>query len=264
MTTLKRQAIAAALIGFFQASTALATEAKLGLGAGVVPDYEGSDNYQFIPFPSFEIEHEGFKLQSSQLGIEADIVPFEVIQAGPIIRYDMGRDGDVRDDFVARLPEVDGSVEVGGYIASGLPLSMLGMDSEAILFAKLSGVQGLDGGHEGAVFEGTLGIIAPVSDQLQIITAISTSYMSSDYAESYYSISAAGAAASGLAQYDADSGFKDIGVGVIATYNLTEQWSLTGIGAYKLLINDAAGSPVVKDRGSEDQFFGGFSIGYKF
>jgi MipA family protein len=237
---------------------------RIGIGAGTAPDYEGSDDYGFFPFPFFDMSYQGFGLRSNRLGVEADVFPMDALAAGPIVRYDMGRDDDVKDSFVKQLPEVDGSVEVGGFVGTGLPLRFIGMDSDAIITARLEFVQGLNGGHEGATATGSLGLVAPLSSDLTLITSVSTTYMSSDYADAYFSISGPASSASGLAAYEADAGFKDVSVSAIVDYGITENVSLTAIGSYSRLIGDAADSPIVKDRGDENQFFGGIGLSYTF
>ncbi|MFN0192485.1 MAG: MipA/OmpV family protein [Aestuariivirga sp.] len=259
-----RLAAACVCLAALSAGQGVAAEVKLGVGAAALPDYEGSNEYTFIPFPSFEIEHEGFKLKSSRLGVEADLIPILGLDAGPIVRYNFGRDSGVDDDVVSLLPEIGESVEVGGYIAGGLPLNLLGLDSNSILFARVDVIQGLDGGHEGLTADVATGLITDFSDQFSLITAATASFMSGGYADSMFGISAAGSAASGLAAYDPDGGLKDVGVAFIATYEWTDNWSGTLIGSYKRLVGDAADSPIVKDRGSPDQFFAGVSIGYAF
>jgi MipA family protein len=237
---------------------------KVGIGVGTTPDYEGSDDYAVIPLPFFDMSYQGFGLRSNGLGIEADILPFDGLDAGPILRYDMGRDDDVKDSFVKRLPEVDGSMEVGGFIGTGLPLRMIGMDSDAIITARLEVMQGLNGGHEGATATGSLGLVAPLSPDLTLISSVSTTYMSGDYADAYFSISGPASAASGLGAFEAEAGFKDVSVSAIVDYALTENVSLNAIGSYSRLIGDAADSPIVKDRGDENQFFGGIGLSYTF
>jgi outer membrane protein len=43
-----------------------------------------------------------------------------------------------------------------------------------------------------------------------------------------------------------------------------ERWSATALRAYTRLLGDAADSPVIEDRGNENQWFGGFMINYRF
>jgi MipA family protein len=237
---------------------------RMGLGAGVVPDYPGSDDYKFLPLPNFELSYGGYAFRSSRLGVEADVVAIPGLDAGPIIRYDGGRSSSVNDSAVALLPEIDGSVELGAFVGAGLPLEILGVESQSILTARVEFLQGLDGGHEGSTVGASVGLVSPLTESLTLISAVSTTYISENYADSYFDISAAASAASGLAVYDAGSGFRDVGVSVLANYKLNESWSINGLGSYSRIIGDAASSPVVEDRGSANQFFGGLGFSYTF
>jgi MipA family protein len=236
---------------------------RMGLGVGAAPDYIGSDDYRVIPLPNFELSYAGYALRSSRLGVEADLVGITGLDAGPIIRYDLGR-SDVDDSVVSLLPEVDGSVELGGFVSAGLPLSIVGLENSSILAARVEYLQGLSGGHEGATASGSLSLISPLTDSLTLISSLSTTYMSADYADSYFDVTALGSAASGLPVFDAGAGFRDVGVTFVANYELNENWSLNGIGSFTRLIGDAAASPIVAERGSSNQFLGGLGFSYTF
>jgi MipA family protein len=260
--------ILAFAVSSFAADDNLSAEEKLklrmGLGVGTAPDYIGSDEYTVIPLPNFELSYAGYALRSSRLGVEADLVGITGLDAGPIVRYDRGRSSDVDDSVVALLPEVDGSVELGGFVSAGAPLSVIGLESSSILAARVEYLQGLDGGHEGATAAASLSLISPVTDSLTLISSLSTTYMSGNYADSYFDVSALGSAASGLPIYDAGAGFRDLGVTFIANYELDENWSVNGVGSFTRLIGDAAASPIVAERGSSNQFLGGLGFSYTF
>jgi MipA family protein len=259
--------ILAFAVSSFAADDNLSAEEKLklrmGLGVGAAPDYDGSDDYRVIPLPNFELSYAGYALRSSRLGVEADLVGITGLDAGPIIRYDLGR-SDVSDNVVALLPEVDGSVELGGFISAGAPLSIIGLESSSILAARVEYLQGLDGGHEGATAAASLSLISPVTDSLTLISSLSTTYMSGNYADSYFDVSAIGSAVSGLPVYDAGAGFRDVGITFVANYELNENWSVNGIGSFSRIIGDAADSPIVAERGSSNQFLGGLGFSYTF
>ncbi len=233
---------------------------RMGLGVGTAPDYIGSDDYTVIPFPNFELSYAGYALRSSRLGVEADLVGITGLDAGPIIRYDRGRSSSVDDSVVALLPEVDGSIELGGFVGAGLPLSVIGLDNSSIITGRVEYLQGLGGGHEGATIGASVGLVSPVTDSLTLISSLSTTYMSGSYADSYFDISAAGSAASGLSVFDADNGFRDVGITFVANYELNENWSVNGVGSFTRLIGDAAASPIVAERGSSNQFLGGLGF----
>jgi MipA family protein len=237
---------------------------RMGLGVGAAPDYAGSDEYTVIPLPNFELSYAGYALRSSRLGVEADLVGITGLDAGPILRYDRGRSSNVDDDVVALLPEVDGSVELGGFASAGVPLSVIGLESASILAARVEYLQGLDGGHEGATAAASLSLISPVTDSLTLISSLSATYMSGNYADSYFDVSTLGSVASGLPVYDAGAGFRDLGITFIANYELNENWSVNTVGSFTRLISDAAASPIVAERGSSNQFLGGLGFSYTF
>jgi MipA family protein len=107
-------------------------------------------------------------------------------------------------------------------------------------------------------------LISPLTDSLTLISSLSTTYMSADYANSYFGVTALGSAASGLPVFDAGAGFRDVGVTFVANYELNENWSLNGIGSFTRLLGDAAASPIVAERGSSNQFLGGLGFSYTF
>ena len=59
-------------------------------------------------------------------------------------------------------------------------------------------------------------------------------------------------------------GFKDVGVSLAARYGGREGWGLTGIAAYKRLLQDAEDSPVVDDEGDANQLFASLLVTYGF
>jgi outer membrane scaffolding protein for murein synthesis (MipA/OmpV family) len=81
---------------------------------------------------------------------------------------------------------------------------------------------------------------------------------------SYFGIDAGDAARSGLDEYDADEGFKDASAGATLTYRFLGNWSVAATGLYTRLIGDAEDSPVVADRGDENQFVAGALVSYRF
>ncbi len=82
---------------------------------------------------------------------------------------------------------------------------------------------------------------------------------------SYFGIDAGDAARSGLDQFNADEGFKDVSLRRLADLCAS---SSTGarrrLASYTRLIGDAEDSPVVDDRGDENQLFAGLLINYRF
>ncbi|MCP4215639.1 MAG: MipA/OmpV family protein, partial [bacterium] len=91
-----------------------------------------------------------------------------------------------------------------------------------------------------------------------------TTYASQDYMDAYFSIDADNAARSGLDTFDADAGFKDVGVEVALSYSPWERWNFTTTAGYTRLLGDAADSPIVDDEGNANQYSSGIVVTYNF
>lgn len=116
-----------------------------------------------------------------------------------------------------------------GYIAMNLPGPMDGRDAFTL---RLIGTHDVAEGHGGYVLSPSLRYTAPVGARLRINATGFTTYASDAYVDSYFSITPAGAAASGLRAFDADDGFKDYGLTLSATYDLFEHWGVTAALRY--------------------------------
>ncbi len=232
----------------------------IGAGVGVAPDYEGSDDYRLLPLLALRAGDRGYTVETDRRGVKADLVPSRAIILGPILRYEGGRQ-DVEDERVDRLPEVDAGLEAGlqaGYVFEGVGGPRAG------LRLGLELVQEVAGGHGGMLVTPSIGWSTPVGQALRLSLGASTTWASDDYMENFFGIDARGAAASGLARYDAGAGIKDVGLSTVASYQVTDRVMVTGILSYKHLLGDAADSPVVQDRGTEHQAFFGLTVGYRF
>lgn len=235
----------------------------IGLGVGVTADYQGSDDFKVFPIVPLTYEHRFVKIRTIGLGLEADISQSDYFDAGPLFRFRFARDNDVDNRQVALLPEVDASLELGGFLRSGVPLKMIGFDDPAVIFAQGTVMQDVLGGHGGFLVEGRVGVVRPIGERLTAIVSASTTYGSGEFMDSYFDVTAVGAAASGLPAFDADAGIKDFGATAILDYKINDKWSTTVLGSYSRLVGDAADSPVVSLAGSENQFTVGFAINYK-
>jgi outer membrane protein len=231
------------------------TQVQLGLGAGVAPDYEGSDEYRAVPLLYARVDWASgmFVYLEAGSGLRVNLVPSPNWRLGPVLKYIPARDN-VEDKRVDKLEDVDAAVMLGGFAGYDL--------GRWSTFVQL--VQDVSGSNDGYV--ATLGVSygIPVNDQLLVGFSATTNYASGDYMSTYFGIDAADSARSGLKTYNANAGFKDVGGGVLVQY-----WGWGNIGlrfrmGYVLLVGDAADSPVVKDVGDENQVFGGLMVTYRF
>ncbi|MEQ8601674.1 MAG: MipA/OmpV family protein [Marivibrio sp.] len=233
----------------------------IGGGGFVTPDYEGSDDYQALPFAAARLAYDGYYLQTRGLGVRANIVASDAIDFGPALSYKGARDDDVESAAVSRMAEVDAAVEAGLFVRVPVRDVMMPRDE---LSVDLQADTGVGDGHDGSVVAFGLGYDFAAAPDLRLGLSVSASYADADYSDAYFSVDAADSARSGLSGYDADAGFKDVGVGASARYRLSGAWGLTGFADYTRLIGDAADSPVVDVEGSPDQFRAGVGVSYSF
>ena len=234
---------------------------RVTLGAGAIyhPDYLGSDEYEIQPFPVLKVEYDNLYVETDGPGVKANVLPHGLFEFGPIVKYGEGRD-DVEDDVVDRLPEIDDELWVGlfaGYTEKGIfgDRDSLGVEIEAMWAAT-------DDNGSTATLGVTYGLQA--TQRLQLSIGTSATYADNDYASTYYSIDAAGASASGLSQFSAGDGLRDVGLRVSARYAITRAIGIGAMAGVSRLMDDFADSPIVDERGSATQVFGGMFLTYSF
>ena len=91
-----------------------------------------------------------------------------------------------------------------------------------------------------------------------------TIWADSNYMDTYFGVSAADSARSGLGRYSADESIKDVGIDLGANWRFTQRWNLRGLMSISQLIGDADDSSPVVDEGSETQILSGILILYSF
>ncbi len=230
--------------------------------AGFAPAYEGSDNYRFVGYPLVIPKFYGDSydpLAAPRVtfkgidDVRITALRFGQIDFGPIVGYSFGRDEDDAD-LLAGIGDIDGGVNVGGFAA----LRLAPFYVDAAYVTQVTGDTDL--GHTirlGAGWEDK------ITERLTGRAYLSANYASDDYMDAHFSISTAQAAASvvGLPAYDADAGFKNIGLEIGSDYELTERWSVNSKLGYSRLLGDAADSPVTA---AKNQLSGGLGLTYTF
>lgn len=239
--------------GWAWAAEPRAWRVEVGAGVGFGPDYEGSEDYEAGPLLYARAQREHFFVELEGFTLRANLVPHRVLRAGPVLQYRLERD-DVENDRVDRLREVDAALELGGFVG----VQWGKWDASVTL------VQDVAGGHEGLLLTLGGGYTRPLTDRLIFGLAVSSTYASGDYMDSYFGIDADNTARSGLPVFDAGAGFKDIGARVRLRYQMRAQWGILGTVGYTRLLADAADSPIVNNEGSANQMTGGVMVIYFF
>ncbi len=231
---------------------------RLGAGTLYQPKYEGANEHKIVPLPLLIVSYRDLVfLRGPLLGVNAFTVrgarPGDKLQIGPLVRYQFGRDEDDSKDLRG-MGDVDGSVEAGGFITYGIGPWSAGLT----LFRDVSN------SHDGLTAKLATGHRMPLGPKVTLRSEISATWADEAYTETFFGVTAAQAARSGMRQYRAEGGVKDAGLTLDLDYKLSDHWGVTGRLGYKRLLGDAADSPLVQDRGSANQLSTGLFLGYKF
>ena len=226
---------------------------ELGLGPGIAPDYEGSEDYQFVPIP-YALAQWASGQYVHLIGntIKGNVLQSDMWSLGPMLQYISSR-ADVDNNRVDDLQNVDASVMLGVFGEVKIDRWRARIEMRQDVADDNGFLATLNGGYN-----------LPINEQLRLGFLVFTTYADGDYMNAYFSVDGGDAARSGLKEYDAESGFKDVGLHLNADYNIYENWSVMGLFRYTRLVGDAEDSPVVDDEGDENQFFAGFLLKYAF
>ncbi len=226
----------------------------IGLGVGYAPDYEGSEDYEPVPLlrAAYTMKN-GMSFTFFGNTLRFNLVPDGAWNAGLIARYRPERD-DVDNDRVDRMKKVDDALELGGFAAYRI-------DSWMFSLALLGDVADA---HDGYLVELGTSYIYSLSADSNMTLFVSANYADDDYMDTYFGVSAADSVRSGLQTFNADSGFKDVGLGLLYETEFSRHWNLLAGFKYSRLLGDAADSPLVDDEGSENQLLVGAVVGYLF
>lgn len=244
-----------------------------GIGAAVGPSYEGSDDYVVYPAPAVIGRLGGVNFQTRGPGLAADFwvddpdAKFGFV-LGPVarLRFDRSDLDGIDDPVVERLGELDIAVELGGTIGFQVSDLITGYDTLSVFTDVKWDVAGA---HDGMVIAPQIAYFTPVSRGVAVTAALSADFVDGDFADYYYSVDAAGAAASGLPVFDADGGLKNVSLFVLTGIDLNGNladggWGVFVAGSYSRLVGDFEDSPIVAVRGDKDQFVGLLGVGYTF
>jgi outer membrane scaffolding protein for murein synthesis (MipA/OmpV family) len=229
------------------------------LGIAALPDYEGADDLRILPLVDGKLFWDERYIAVEGPAIRANVLNSETFEFGPVASFTFGRDDAIEDQAVARLGAIDDAYEVGLFGAVNFKLA--GNDT---LRVGVQGVQDVSDVHDGFVITGNATYTAPIGKRLTLMFDLGASYASDDYAETYFSVTPAGTLASGLATFNAEGGFKDVGAQLTATYLVGDNWGIAANAGYRRLLGDFADSPVVAVGGNPDQLSGGLGVFFTF
>ena len=184
--------------------------------------------------------------------------------------------------FLGTAGGVDAEIVRGSNFAAGLTARSerpgyrfnMGRDEPTLEFGAFGevffddwtiiGRVGQDVSQDGGGFVADLGVKwgSQVADRWRLEVGSGVSWASSSYTDRFFGVGNREASgSSGLRLYDPSPGLKDVTISGSVTYSVSESWTIGGLVGAQRLVGPVASSPLVKD---ENEFFGGFSLDYKF
>ncbi len=243
----------------------------IGFGGGIGPDYEGSNESAFQPGGVMQGQIDGFDFQVRGTNLYVDLLrdaprTRTVLTFGPVVQVRLERTGKIRDPRVAALGDRKTAVELGAYAGISQRGVLNRYDSVNVELAILHDVAGA---HRSFILTPSLSYSTPLSRRTFARAIVSADYVGEGYGRTYFDVTPAGAASSGLAPYATEgSGFKSAGLTGLVVQDLggdgRKGLGLFALAGYKRLFGQYADSPIVRDAGSADQGFAVAGLTYSF
>ena len=231
---------------------------RIGGAALMAPSYEGSDRFKARPLPLVDLNWRDTVFLDTRRGLGANVFKMTdpqgrgALKIGPFVNWRFARK-ESDDDDLRGVGNVKGGIDAGAF--ANYTFGRLEFD--------LAGKRNLSESDLGGTVEAGLRYrLAPIGRTMASFGPRAT-WADGDFMKTYFGVPAAKASAAGLAAYTPSSGIKDVGIGAAVIHPLGGNWALTGFGGYSRLVGDAADSPLVKQRGTPNQFSIGFGISYK-
>lgn len=240
---------------------ALATDFTIGLGGGIAPDYEGSDDYKPVPnwlFQATDLYHPDTQVTIAGPNLRSNLVPDPHFRAGINGQWVAKRD-DVENNRVDDLDSTDTAILLGPTIGwDFLAEPTRAFTTSIDLLYDVANNNGFVVTPKVSYFQ------AFPNTPYSFGAELSTTWASDDYMSEQFGINANNAAQSGLDQYSADESFKDVSIGLNGNYRFNPKWSLSVGVQYKRMVGDAEDSPIVDDAGDANQFAAIATVNFKF
>jgi outer membrane scaffolding protein for murein synthesis (MipA/OmpV family) len=244
----------------------------VGLGVFSVPDFYGSGDKKgaLAPIVRYQFSDTQY-VQVLGPEVRVNVMPYRTdIRVGPLLRFRRRRDDDVNDDVVSRMKPVATATEIGAFIDYHMPIDPANPLNKWVFSADVAG-------NTTGVYSGLTGDIKatywyPFPQGLfgkPLLGAVGFGlfFASDHFNDRYFGVHGSDVLLfpeQGFRPYTAQGGLTSFKIPFSLTSQVDPKWLVTLAGRYEKLLNDAKDSPVVKDRGDENQFIIGIAASYLF
>lgn len=231
----------------------------VGLGIGSTTQYAGGNERMLGVVPGLRYTTESGKL----LEWYGPFAQFNFggltgLQYGPAVGLRLGRKN-VDDPVVARIHDIDTTVEAGGFIGyeyiatGGVPYRLRGG-------VNVMTNAGIEYGGMRVTASGTFW--APVSPRVFLGAGFGMTWVSRSFNQTYFGVTSGDSAASGLPIYSPGGGLEQYTGWLAAIYQIDKHWYAGAMIYTQRLTGGAGDSPIVTQRGTRNQITYGAGLAY--
>lgn len=246
---------------FLHAESTAARSNYLIVGAASLPEFEGAEDQSTKPLIAASMRWENRYVAWDGTSGRFNVLNHRAFEFGPAVNVTFGRDDDIEPLRVRKLGEIDDAFEAGAFAAYSVADVFQTGD---VMRFSLQALTDVSDTHEGTLGELATSYRMRINERLALTAAASLSFANDDYADTYFSVSPAGAVASTLPAAKIDGGAKDAGLSISLNYDLSNRWTLFGFAKTARLLGDFADSPIVELEGDKNQVSAGMGIGWRF
>lgn len=237
----------------------------VGVGVGMIPDYEGSNNYIIggAPFLKLTYPKSQYYLRLMGTELSANIVNHPFLRFGPVVNYRFGRNdtSDSKDDVVKEMSKIKNAFEVGAFAGVEVVDSENPRNRLNVSVTYLNDISNVSKGYNVSL---NARYWHQVHQMVDVSLGVGATYADNRYMNTYFSVSESDSDKTGLDIFKASDGIKDINVSPAVVVHLSKDWHIAAGVRYKHLTDDAKNSPLVDKVGSADQFITGLGIAYSW
>lgn len=242
----------------------------IGVGAAIIPRYDGSNQYYVTPIGGLRGKVSGVSFNVIGLSAFADVIPASAPTGGKFVFGPMGHLTlnrtnlrRSRDGRIALLGDLKPAFELGahaGYQWTGVITS-----DYDVLSVDVAVSHDITDIHNSYVVTPSINYGTPLSKRTFVGLTLAADYTGGGYARTYYGVTPAQSARSGFPTYTLGAGFNSVSAGLIGAYSLSGDlrrgWAVFAAGNYWRLVGETARSPVVRDT---SQLIGALGVAYTF
>jgi outer membrane protein len=235
----------------------------VGLGAAVVPDYVGSDNYTLAALPKLRAQKGPYYADLTGPFVSSNVLPSQTWQLGPAGQFIKGDRCNSADNTVNNMNCQSDAFMLGAQAGYNFRLT-----EQSRISPKARLLFDVAGANDGLTFEPLVEYANRLSDRWGLLLQGNLLVGSENYENYYFGVTGRQSRQSGLSTYDADGGVQQFGFTAVGSYNATQAIRIDVLGRYQRLVGDAADSPLVDgtsdSRGDANQFIFGVIGAYTF